>query len=105
MSTASEKRTYARVYLDASRMLPCEGIGFAFSGKVSVLGLGGAMIQSEKSFPVGTVLTIRIASGADSVEAECVIRDAGADGLGVEFVKFRAHSESTLKKILERLQN
>ncbi|HWQ03655.1 MAG TPA: PilZ domain-containing protein [Candidatus Nitrosotenuis sp.] len=100
----TENRIYERVQLSIGSALPCEGIGFAFSGKVTVLGLGGVQVRSEKTFTLGTVLPLRIRSGADSLDIECIVRDFTPDGFGAEFVKLTPAQEKTLKEIIDRLQ-
>ena len=100
----SDNRLYDRVYLTEKQYLKCEGVGFAFEGRVSVLGLGGIYILAEKSYPMGTVLALRIPNGKDVVEADGIVRDVEADGFGVEWVKLRGANEDTLKRIMTRLR-
>ena len=100
----SDNRLYDRVYLTENQYLKCEGVGFAFEGRVSVLGLGGIYILADKSYPMGTVLALRIPNGADVVEADGIVRDVEADGFGVEWVKLRGANEDTLKRIMTRLR-
>ena len=99
-----DNRLYDRLYLREDHYLPCQGLGFAFEGRISVVGLGGTYIQSEKSYPMGTVLAIRIGAGGDAVEADVIVRDVEPDGMGVEFVKLRGTNEDALKRIMDRLR-
>jgi hypothetical protein len=99
-----ENRLYERVVLGPAETLPCEGLGFAFAGKVAVISMGGIYVQGDKSFPVGTVLPLRFRAGEEVVEADCIVRDADAQGLGLEFVKLRGPNEDALRRILERLR-
>ena len=100
-----DNRLYDRLYLTENHHLACEGLGFAFGGKVTVIGLGGTYIQTDKSFPMGTVLALRFSAGGESVEADVIVRDVEPDGLGVEFVKLRGTNEDALKRIMDRLRN
>ena len=99
-----DNRLYDRLYLTENHYLPCHGLGFAFEGRISVVGLGGTYIQSDKSYPMGTVLAIRIGTGSDVVEADVIVRDVEPDGMGVEFVKLRGANEDALKRIMDRLR-
>jgi hypothetical protein len=92
------------MYLTEGQHLPCEGLGFAFKGSITVLGLGGTYIQTDKSYPMGTVLALRIGAGDEAVEADVIVRDVEPDGLGVEFVKLRGANEDKLKRIMDRLR-
>ncbi len=99
-----DNRLYDRLYLSEGQHLSCSGLGFAFEGRVTVIGLGGTYIQSDKSYPMGTVLPLRIGTGEDVVEADVIVRDVEPDGLGVEFVKLRGANEDALKRIMDRLR-
>jgi hypothetical protein len=96
-----EKRLYDRLNLGEDSLLRCEGIGFTFEGRVTVIGMGGAMIRSEKSYAIGTVLPLRFQHGESVFEAECIVRDLLPGGFGVEFVKFRGAGEEALQKYLD----
>ena len=99
-----DNRTYDRLYLSEGRHLDCEGLGFAFEGKITVLGLGGTYIQTDKSYPMGTVLPLRIRALDEVVEADVIVRDVEPDGIGVEFVKLRGVNEDALKRLMDRLR-
>ncbi len=99
-----DNRLYDRLYLSEGHYVGCEGLGFAFAGKATVIGLGGTYIQTDKSYPMGTVLPLRFSAGGDTVEADVIVRDVEPDGLGVEFVKLRGANEDTLKRIMDRLR-
>lgn len=99
-----DNRTYGRLYLSEGQHLTCEGLGFAFEGKITVLGLGGSYIQTDKSYPMGTVLALRIHAVDEVVEADAIVRDVEPDGIGVEFVKLRGANEDALKRIMDRLR-
>lgn len=104
MEMEVDNRLFDRIYLPEGGCLPCEGIGFAFEGKVSVVSLGGLFIRTEKKFTVNTVLPLRMRVGDEVVEAECVVRDADSNGFGVEFVKFRGDSEDVMRNLMDRLR-
>ena len=99
-----DNRLYERMYLTEGQHVACEGLGFAFEGRITVLGLGGTYIQTDKSYPMGTVLPLRFAAGGDVVEADAIVRDVEPDGIGVEFVKMRGANEEALKRIMDRLR-
>ena len=100
----TDNRLYDRLYLTESKYLKCEGVGFAFEARISVVGLGGIFMLTDKSYPMGTVLPLRILGGTEVVEADGIVRDVEADGFGVEWVKLRGNNEDTLKRILDRLR-
>lgn len=100
----TDNRLYDRLYLAEAQYMSCEGVGFAFEGRITVIGLGGLYVLTDKSYPMGTVLALRILGGADVVEADGIVRDVEPDGFGVEWVKLRGANEDALKRILERLR-
>ncbi|MBI1750411.1 MAG: PilZ domain-containing protein [Acidobacteria bacterium] len=100
----TDNRLYDRLYLSETQYLNCEGLGFAFEGQITVIGLGGLYIRTEKSYPMGTVLPVRIRAGGEVVEADCIVRDVEPHGFGTEFVKLRGANEDALKRILVRLR-
>jgi hypothetical protein len=100
----TDNRLYDRLYLTESQYLNCEGVGFAFGGRVTVIGLGGIYMLTDKSYPMGTVLALRVLGGAEVVEADGIVRDVEPDGFGVEWVKLRGGNEDALKRIMNRLR-
>jgi hypothetical protein len=99
-----DNRLYDRLYLTESQSLKCEGVGFAFEARITVVGLGGIFMLTDKSYPMGTVLPLRILGGTDVVEADGIVRDVEPEGFGVEWVKLRGNNEDALKRILDRLR-
>ena len=99
-----ENRLYDRVTLEEGKYIPCEGLGFTFEGQVTVIGLGGLLIRTTKSYPVGTVLPLRLRSGDDVFEADCIVRDLEEGGIGVEFVKLRGANEEALRRMIQNLR-
>jgi len=100
----TDNRLYDRLYLNESQYLKCEGVGFAFGARISVVGLGGIFMLTDKSYPMGTVLALRILAGTETVEADGIVRDVEPEGFGVEWVKLRGNNEDALKRILDRLR-
>lgn len=99
-----ENRLFDRVTLAEGKHVPCEGIGFTFDGEAIVIGMGGLLIRTPKTYPVGTVLPLRLRSGDDIFEADCIVRDLEEGGIGVEFVKLRGANEEALRRILQNLR-
>ncbi len=100
----TDNRLYDRLYLSESQYMKCEGLGFAFEARITVIGLGGLYLLTEKSYPMGTVLPLRIRAGSEIVEADGIVRDVEPDGFGVEFVKLRGANEDALKRIMDGLR-
>jgi len=100
----TDNRLYDRLYLTESKYLKCEGVGFGFEARISVVGLGGIFMLTDKSYPMGTVLPLRILGGTEVVEADGIVRDVEPEGFGVEWVKLRGNNEDALKRILDRLR-
>ncbi|MCL4522843.1 MAG: PilZ domain-containing protein [Acidobacteria bacterium] len=100
----TDNRLYDRLYLTESQYVKCEGVGFAFTGRITVIGLGGLYILTDKSYPMGTVLALRVSVGAEVVEADGIVRDVEPDGFGVEWVKLRGANEDALMRIMNRLR-
>jgi len=98
-------RRYERVVIPEDKLLACEGLERALDGLVSIVGLGGMFIRTRESYPVGTVVGVRIRGDGEVVETECVVRDVEPGGLGVEFVRLRGQHEETLKKIVDRFKS
>ena len=101
---AADKRLFDRIHLEEPEWIPCEGIGYAFSGRIAVLSLGGVLVNTPKRYAIGTLLSLRLKHGLEIVEADCIVRDFDGDRIGLEFVKFRGSGEDRLKEILERLR-
>jgi hypothetical protein len=104
MPIATEKRCFERIHLEEPEWVACEGIGFGFSGRISVLGLGGLLIHGGKTYPIGTLLPLRLKYGSNTVDADCMVRDVEENAFGVEFVRFRNGGEDCLRQLMDRFR-
>ena len=104
MLVTAEKRYFERIHLEEPEWVACEGIGFGFHGRISVLGLGGLLIRGGKTYPIGTLLPLRLKYGSSTVDADCLVRDVEDKAFGVEFVKFRNGGEASLRQIVEHFR-
>jgi hypothetical protein len=101
----TQKRYYVRYRLPEPSQLPCEGVGTALHGYVSVIGLGGMFIRTAENFEVGKRLAVRLHCEEGVVEAKAVVRYAAPGGVGVEFVELRGLHEQTLRQVLGRFES
>jgi PilZ domain len=73
-------------------------------GLVTVIGLGGMFIRTNKSQPFGTVLKLKLLDPVAAFEAEFTVRSVASNGIGVEITKISPENEQRLKTLLLRLK-
>jgi PilZ domain len=78
--------------------------GPGFEGMVTVIGLGGMFIRTEKAQPPGTILTLTLADPVATFESECTVRHVAEHGVGVEITKISPKDEQRLRFLLGRLK-
>jgi len=111
VSEKSVKTVESRRY---QRMVVPEGFGIRVSGRengnvlegiASVIGLGGMFCRTNDRLSPGTNLILRMTWAASSFEAECSVRHANEQGMGIEFLHFRPEDRQKLERLLFRLQS
>lgn len=90
-----------------------EGVGIRVSGSkcgqmvegiATVIGLGGMFCRTKDKLPPGTALTLHLTCAAAAFEAECSVRHANEQGMGVEFTGLTPENKQTLEQLLLQLQ-
>jgi hypothetical protein len=80
------------------------GRGPKLKGLVTVIGLGGMFIRTNRSQPFGTVLKLKLVDPVATFEAEFTVRSVADNGIGVEITKISPENEQRLKAVLLRLK-
>ena len=80
------------------------GNGPKLEGLVTVIGLGGMFIRTNRAQPFGTVLKLKLEDTVATFEAEFTVRSVADNGIGVEITKISAENEQRLKALLLRLK-
>jgi hypothetical protein len=73
-------------------------------GLVTVIGLAGMFIRTNKIQPFGTVLKLKLEDPLSTFEAEFTVRSVADNGIGVEITKISPENEQRLKTLLLHLK-
>jgi CheY-like chemotaxis protein len=96
-----ERRRFTRVRLRCRASM--ESGNDRLQGTTLDLSLGGLLIQSDRAFPHGTVLTVsfELEAGAPPVRSTArVVRTVGSDCMGVQFQNLGTRESSRLQEFL-----
>ena len=96
-------RRYARVPLE-SPLRAHIGSHQQMMGPVRVktISLGGAYLESPSRLSVGDSIQLEVRSGLRKIHFTAVVRNAGPDGNGVEFVHMKDEDRDKLRKLVQR---
>jgi PilZ domain len=94
-------RRYARVPLESPLRAHIEG-GHSTLARVKTISLGGAYLESPKKLNVGDTVQLEVRSGLRKIHFTAVVRTAGPDGNGVEFVHMKGEDRDKLRKLVQR---
>jgi hypothetical protein len=94
-------RRYARVPLESPLRAQIEGGQSAFA-RVKTISLGGAYLESAKKLAVGDTVQLEVRSGLRKIHFTAVVRNAGPDGNGVEFVHMKSDDRDKLQKLVKK---
>jgi hypothetical protein len=94
-------RRYARVPLESPLRAQIEG-GQSAVARVKTISLGGAYLESHKKLSVGDTIQLEVRSGLRKIHFTAVVRNAGPDGNGVEFVHMKSDDRDKLRKLVQR---
>jgi len=72
-------------------------------GRVRVLALGGAFLESDQHLSVGDSLKLEIRNGLRKIQAAAVVRNVTATGAGVEFVHIKPRDRELLRRLITQL--
>ena len=94
-------RRYARVPLESPLRAHIEG-GQSALARVKTISLGGAYLESPKKLSVGDTIQLEVRSGLRKIHFTAVVRNAGPDGNGVEFVHMKGEDRDKLRRLFQK---
>lgn len=94
-------RRYARVPLESPLRAQIEAAQPALA-RVRTISLGGAYLESPTKLNVGDTIKMEVRSGFRTIQFTAVVRNAGPDGNGVEFVYMKGDDRHKLRKLVQR---
>jgi hypothetical protein len=94
-------RRYARIPLESPLRAHIEG-GQSSMARVKSISLGGAYLESLKKLNVGDTIQLEVRSGLRKIHFTAVVRNAGPDGNGVEFVHMKSDDRDKLRKLVQK---
>ena len=94
-------RRYARIPLESPLRAHIEG-GQSAMARVKTISLGGAYLESLKKLTVGDTIQLEVRSGLRKIHFTAVVRNAGPDGNGVEFVHMKSDDRDKLRKLVQK---
>jgi len=94
-------RRYARVPLESPLRAHIEG-GQSAMARVKSISLGGAYLESLNKLNVGDTIQLEVRSGLRKIHFTAVVRNAGPDGNGVEFVHMKSDDRDKLRKLVQK---
>lgn len=102
-----ELRRYQRIAVPGGFGIRVSGRknGTAVEGIATVIGLGGMFCRTQDRLPPGTNLILQMTCAAASFEAECSVRHANEQGMGIEFTYFSPEDKQKLESLLLQLQS
>jgi hypothetical protein len=94
-------RRYARVPLESPLRAQIAG-GQSALARVKTISLGGAYLESRGKLNVGDTIQLEVRSGLRKIHFTAVVRNAGPDGNGVEFVHMKSDDRDKLRKLVQK---
>jgi len=94
-------RRYARIPLESPLRAHIEG-GQSAMARVRTISLGGAYLESLKKLNIGDTIQLEVRSGLRKIHFTAVVRNAGPDGNGVEFVHMKSDDRDKLRKLVQK---
>src|SRR6266851_4056417 len=94
-------RRYTRIPLESPLRAHIEG-GQSSMARVKSISLGGAYLESLKKLRVGDTIQLEVRSGLRKIHFTAVVRNAGPDGNGVEFVHMKSDDRDKLRKLVQK---
>jgi len=96
-------RRYARVPLESPLRAHAQLAGAqAAMARVKTISLGGAYLESVKKLSVGDTIQLEVRSGLRKIHFTAVVRNAGPDGHGVEFVHMKGDDRDKLRTLVNK---
>jgi hypothetical protein len=94
-------RRYVRVPLESPLRAQIDGAQPGLA-RVKTISMGGAYLSSPKRMNVGDHMQLEVRSGLSKIQFTAVVRNAGPDGNGVEFVHMKDEDRDKLRKLVHR---
>jgi hypothetical protein len=94
-------RRYSRIPLESPLRAHIEG-GQSAMARVKTISLGGAYLESPKKLSVGDTIQLEVRSGLRKIHFTAVVRNAGPDGNGVEFVHMKSDDRNRLRRLVQK---
>jgi hypothetical protein len=98
----SRTRRYQRVALE-SPLAASIGGQQAAPARVRAIALGGALVETGSRLVIGDSMRIEIHAGLGRIRSTAVVRNAGPEGYGVEFVHMDQEDREKLRRRLVKL--
>ena len=101
-----EMRRHERILVPHERWIraSANGTGPELEGRVTVIGLGGMFIRTNRVLAAGAVVHVKLTDPLLTLETDCIVRNVAENGLGVEFARLSAENECKLKDLLSHLK-
>ncbi len=95
-------RRYLRVRVQPSMQAVLSGTRNG-SGRVRVLSLGGAFVETAQRLSVGDTMQLEIRTGLRKIQSTAVVRNVTPTGTGVEFVHMKPRDRELLRRLVTQL--
>jgi Tfp pilus assembly protein PilZ len=102
--TNHERRRYVRITLMLDVWVGSEGVYTRNDERISMLGVGGAFIETNTYFPLKSTLVMRfrLYENEDFITCHAVVRNyEGGKGIGVEFTDLSKEERTRIRKFIE----
>ena len=96
-----ERRKHPRVTLDTEVWIGQDGVFTHTPQRLSNLGLGGAFLEVDAGFAMGSILNLRFPIESAFVTATVIVRSVRlGQGIGVEFLDLSPESRDVLEAFM-----
>ncbi len=99
-----ERRKYVRITLMLDVWLGNEGVYTRNDEQISMLGVGGAFIETNTYFPLKSTLVMRfrLYESEDFITCQAIVRNyEGGKGMGVEFTDLTKEERVRIRQFIE----
>lgn len=101
-----EKRKYPRCSLNTEIWIGQDGIFTRMNERLDNLSVGGAFVESQQVYSVGSVLSLRFKLPASSnfITSLAIVRNVQPSrGFGLEFLDISAENRSQIEAYIEKM--
>jgi len=103
---SSVAHSRARRYLRARVQSPMQAAitgSRSGAGRIRVLALGGAFLETDQRLAVGDSMQLEIRNGLRKIQSTAVVRNITATGAGIEFVHMKPRDRERLRRLVTQL--